>query len=159
MAAGNVEQIEPYLEPLLKSVTVSCPVELAFEVFTSRIGSWWPLGQYSIGQERARDCAIDPRVGGEVYELADDGERSPWGRVLAWDPPNRFAMTWHPGREADSAQEVEVRFLEAPEGTRVELEHRGWAALGEKAREAREGYAGGWDHVLVDCFAPACRAE
>jgi uncharacterized protein YndB with AHSA1/START domain len=159
MAASNVEPIEPYLEPLCKSVTVSCSVEHAFEVFTGRIGSWWPLAQYSVGQDRARDCAIEPKVGGEVYEVRDDGERAPWGRVLAWEPPRRFAMTWHPGREADTAQEVEVRFEDTAEGTRVQLEHRGWAVLGEKARETRESYSGGWDHVFGECFAAACGRE
>jgi uncharacterized protein YndB with AHSA1/START domain len=158
MAASKVERIEPYLEPLRKSVTVSCPVEHAFEVFTARVGSWWPLSKYSIGQERARGCAIESRVDGEVYETRDDGERFPWGRVLAWEPPRRFVMTWHPGRETDTAQEVEVRFTAAPEGgTVVELEHRGWAVLGDRAREARESYSGGWDHVLGECFLPACR--
>jgi uncharacterized protein YndB with AHSA1/START domain len=156
MGASNVERMEPYLEPLRKSVTVSCSVEHAFEVFTGRIGSWWPLSQYSIGQEQARDCAIEPREGGEVYEVGDDGARSPWGRVLAWEPPRRFVMTWHPGREADTAQEVEVRFEKIPEGTRVELEHRNWAVLGDEARETREGYSGGWDHVFGDRFVAAC---
>lgn len=157
MAASNVERIEPYLEPLRKSVTVACPVEHAFEVFTARIGSWWPLSKYSISQERARECAIEPKVGGEVYETDDDGERFPWGRVLVWDPPRRFAMTWHPGREADTAQEVEVRFTASAEGTLVELEHRGWAVLGDRAREARESYSDGWDQVLGESFPPACR--
>jgi uncharacterized protein YndB with AHSA1/START domain len=157
MATSKVERIEPYLEPLRKSVTVSCPVEHAFEVFTGRIGSWWPLSKYSIGQGRARDCAIEPRVGGDVYETHDGSERFPWGRVLVWEPPSRFVMTWHPGREADTAQEVEVRFTASPEGTLVELEHRGWAVLGDKAHQARESYSGGWDHVLGECFPPACQ--
>jgi len=159
MAASKVERIEPYLEPLRKSVTVSCSVEHAFEVFTGRISSWWPLGQYSIGQEQARDCAIVPRVGGEIYEVDERGERSPWGRVLAWDPPRRFAMTWHPGREADTAQEVEVRFEATPEGAKVELEHRNWAVLGDRARETREGYDSGWAHVFGECFVAACGRE
>jgi hypothetical protein len=156
MATSKVERIEQYLEPLRKTVTVSCSLEHAFEVFTGRIGSWWPLSKYSIGLERARDCSIEPRVGGEVFETNDDGARFPWGRVVAWEPPRRFAMTWHPGREADTAQEVEVRFVEAPEGTRVELEHRGWAVLGDKAAQARESYSGGWDHVLGACYVAAC---
>ena len=68
-------------------------------------------------------------------------------------------MTWHPGREADTAQEVEVVFKETPEGTVVELEHRGWAALGEQAKEMRKGYSGGWEHVLGECFVPACATD
>lgn len=157
MSTSNVERVEHELEPLRKSVTVACSPDLAFETFTARIASWWPLERYSISLERARDCAIEPRAGGEIYEIRDDGERCPWGRVLAWEPPQRFVMSWHPGREPESAQEVEVRFRETPEGTVVELEHRDWAKLGEGAGESRKGYDGGWAHVLGECFVDACR--
>jgi hypothetical protein len=80
--------------------------------------------------------------------------------VLAWEPPKRFVMTWHPGREADGAQELELRFAAVPGGTRVELEHRGWQALGERARETRDAYdddARGWPSVLAR-YQQACRS-
>ena len=67
-------------------------------------------------------------------------------------------MSWHPGHEPESAQEVEVRFRETPDGTTlVELEHRDWAKLGGGAGEIRKGYDGGWAHVLGECFVKACR--
>jgi uncharacterized protein YndB with AHSA1/START domain len=152
----KVEPIAPYLEPLHKAVTVKRRPEEAFEVFTAGLARWWPLARYSISQERARSCAIEPFVGGAIYEVRDDGERCAWGRVLVWEPPRRFAVTWHPGRDPDTAQEVEVRFLAEGDATRVELEHRGWAKLGERAAETRESYAGGWDVVLGAHFVPAC---
>lgn len=145
----SVEPIQPYLEPVRKSVTVPRPVGEAFDLFTAGLARWGPLATHSLGQARARTCAIEPRPGGEVYELGDDGERCPWGRVLIWEPPLRFVMTWHPGRDPDTAQEVEVRFVAERGGTRVDLEHRGWQKLGGEARETREGYDSGWVPVLA----------
>ena len=49
--------------PVRKSITVDVPVEKAFEVFTERFGSWWPVS-YSIGKSALKSAAIEPRVGG-----------------------------------------------------------------------------------------------
>jgi uncharacterized protein YndB with AHSA1/START domain len=152
----SLEPIGPYLEPVRKAVTVSRPPAEAFEIFTAGFGRWWPLQRFSIGQEHAVSCAIEPRVGGEIYEVRDDGVRFPWGRVLVWEPPQRFVMTWHPGREPEVAQEVEVRFVAAGSGARVELEHRNWLRVGPDARKLRDEYAGGWESVLGKHFVDAC---
>jgi uncharacterized protein YndB with AHSA1/START domain len=155
----TVEPIQPYLEPVRKSVTVERTPAEAFEIFTGRLAQWWPLHTYSLGQERARSCVLEPRVGGEVYELDTAGVRSSWGRVLVWEPPGRLVLSWHPGVEPEAAQEVEVRFTPNGSGTLVELEHRGWARLGARARDARDTYEGGWTGVLGEYFAGACRRE
>jgi len=153
----TVEPIQPYREPVRKSLSVPRPVTEAFALFTEGIGRWWPLATHSIGGARAQTCAIEPREGGEVYEVRDDGERCPWGRILAWEPPQRFVMAWHPGRAPDVAQEVEIRFVAEPGGTRVDLEHRGWQKLGPEAKEARESYDSGWTPVLAR-FVELCRS-
>lgn len=113
-------------------------------------------GTHSLSTVRAVDCVIEPHVGGEVYELRDDGARFSWGRVIEWEPPQRFVMTWHPGMPPDVAQQVEVRFTPEGRGTRVDLEHRGWDVLGPQADEMREGYNNGWETVFVQLFAAAC---
>ena len=155
---NKVEPIAPHLEPIRKSVTVACSVEKAFEIFTGRIASWWPVSQYSISQERTRNVVIEPRVGGRIYEERDDGETFPWGKVGVWEAPHRIVFSWHPGKDAETAQSVEVRFAAAEGGTHVELEHRGWARYGDGAEKARDSYAGGWDAVLGSHFAKACVA-
>jgi hypothetical protein len=43
---------------------------------------------------------------------------------------------------------VEVAFLPDGDGTRVELTHTGWEALGERAEQARRSYDQGWVPVL-----------
>lgn len=153
---GSVEHLTPYLEPIRKSVMVERTPAEAFEVFTGRLSSWWPRAQFSIYQANSATCGIEPRVGGDIFEVSKSGDRCIWGNVITWEPPHRFAMTWHPGREPQTAQEVELRFIAVAGGTRVELEHRGWTKLGAEAAEARKGYEGGWATVFDVCFVEAC---
>jgi uncharacterized protein YndB with AHSA1/START domain len=136
------------IEAVKKSLMVNCRPERAFEVFTREIGSWWPTGEYSIGGEKITEVVFEERVGGRIFERHSDGGEGEWGRVLAWEPPHRFVMSWYPGKDATSATELEIRFAPEGDGTRLELEHRGWEILGEQAAESRDGYDGGWPTVL-----------
>lgn len=154
----TVESFGRYFEPVRKSISVRCSPEQAFELFTTRFSTWWPLKSHSIAQEDAVACGIEPGVGGEVYEIASDGTRCRWGHVLAWDPPRRLTLYWHPGMDAQAGQEVELTFTGTDSGTRVDLEHRNWARLGEQAEAARNGYDQGWESVFVKAFAAACDA-
>jgi uncharacterized protein YndB with AHSA1/START domain len=131
-----------------KSVEVAAPVETAFRVFTEQAGSWWPLATKSVGQDEAVDLVFEPRAGGRVYERVRNGQEHDWGEILAWEPPERLVFTWHPGRAAETSQEVEVGFAPSGEGTRLELEHRGWDRLVATADEIPEHYDSGWDEVL-----------
>jgi len=144
------------LAPLVKTITVRRTPAEAFEIFTAGLARWWPFDRFSIHQADTATCAIEPRVGGRVYEVAKSGEEAPWGTVLAWEPPDRLVMAWHPGHPASSAQEVEVRFEAVAEGTRVTLEHRGWAKLGAEAEETRKSYENGWAVVFDVRFREAC---
>jgi uncharacterized protein YndB with AHSA1/START domain len=151
-------QIEPaavHVEPVRRSVTVARPVAEAFAIFTERMSEWWPFRDHSIYDSRAKAVVFEPRPGGEVYELSVAGERCAWGQILNWEPPDRFVMTWHPGRDAGSAQELEVRFRAVGAGTLVEVEHRGWQRLAERAVETRGGYDTGWTTVL-ERYLEAC---
>jgi uncharacterized protein YndB with AHSA1/START domain len=132
------------IEAIQKSVVVPLPPEKAFELFTARMGAWWPLGGRHSLFEEARTAEVEGRVGGRVYEISTDGEEGVWGTVTAWEPPHRLVYTWHPGRGEETAQEVEVLFIPDGEGTRVNLEHRGW----ERAPGKRGSYDEGWDFVL-----------
>jgi uncharacterized protein YndB with AHSA1/START domain len=145
----TVVSMTPYLEPVRKSVTVPLALDAAFHHFVHRLGSWWPLANgHSIFGERTRTCAIEPRVGGAIFEESTAGERGLWGRILHWDPPHRVEFTWFPGRAEDTAQTVELRFTAVDSGTRLDLEHRGWQHFGAEAAAIREQYDGGWGYVL-----------
>lgn len=136
------------VRPLRKSVTVRWSPEAAFRRFTDEIATWWPRRTHSVGGEAAENVIFEPRVGGRIYEVMRDGRTAVWGTVLEFEPPRRVAFSWHPGREPDTAQTVEVTFAAAGDGTLVELVHTGWEKLGDEALEMRERYDGGWTFVL-----------
>ena len=139
--------------PLLKSVVVKRPVEDAFALFTTRMGSWWPADTHSVGREKVTGVVFETRLDGRVYETTTDGEEYDWGRVLVWEPPRRFVMSWKPSPHSPAATEVEVRFTSEGDHTRVELEHRDWERLGALVAEVRANYDTGWDVVLAQLVA------
>jgi uncharacterized protein YndB with AHSA1/START domain len=142
------------LEPIRKTIEVAAPLETAFETFTEQISAWWPLDAHSIGAGRddttTESVTVEGRVDGRLFERLSNGQEADWGRLLVWEPPERLVFTWHPGADDPStATEIEVRFAPSGGGTRVELEHRGWERLGERAAQAQQGYDSGWDKVLA----------
>jgi uncharacterized protein YndB with AHSA1/START domain len=143
-------------EAIRRSVTVDASLEQAFQVFTERMGDWWPIKRYSVHENEAEVVGMEPRLGGAVFERWREGTES-WGEILVWEPPQRIAFSWHPGSDPATATEVEVVFAAEGGRTRVELEHRGWERLGERAPEVRAGYAEGWQAVLERYVEAAAR--
>ena len=94
--------------PIVRSVVVACSQEHAFRVFTERIADWWPLDQYSIGEDKAESVTIEPRVGGRILETIRDADPAEWGSILAWDPFDRVVIEWRV-RPDNPPTEVEVR--------------------------------------------------
>jgi uncharacterized protein YndB with AHSA1/START domain len=142
------------VEPIQRSVTVNRSVEDAFRVFTEGISTWWPLHKHSIeamGSNGARvpeAAVLEPREGGRLYERMTTGEEGYWGTITTWEPPHRVVISWKVNPDALAPTEIDVRFTEDGGATRVDLEHRGWERLGDKAAEGRAGYADGWEAVL-----------
>lgn len=136
------------LPPIVKQVVVKADPARAFTRFTREIQSWWPLASHSVFGGEAESLVFEERVGGRILERAPGGRECSWGTVLEYDPPRRVVFTWHPGREAPTAQTVELVF--APEGdrTRVTLTHSGWEHFGSGAKQAHGAYPLGWRYVL-----------
>jgi uncharacterized protein YndB with AHSA1/START domain len=140
------------VEPIQRSVIVNRSVEDAFRVFTEGISKWWPLQTHSIeAMDRGgvpTEAVLEPREGGRLYERMSTGEEGYWGTITTWEPPHRVVISWKVNPEALAPTEIDVRFTEEDGSTRVDLEHRGWERLGEKAAESRASYADGWKSVF-----------
>lgn len=153
------------MEPIRRSVTVGLDRERAFTLFTREMGSWWPVEMHSRAVDEFADedlkverVEFQARVGGLVLEHTSDGRALPWGEVLAWEPPERFVLAWHPSSSDRPPTEVEVRFTAGADGTLVELEHRGWERLGPEFAEVRGGYDSGWAPTMERFRAAAAQA-
>jgi uncharacterized protein YndB with AHSA1/START domain len=130
-----------------KSAIVDATPEKAFEVFTEGIATWWPIETHSI---QAETVVFETGPQGRVYERMSTGEEAHWANVTAWEPPHRLVLEWKVDTDAVAPTEIEIRFTPEGEGTRVDLEHRGFEALGKDAEEAHKSYSNGWPTVFQD---------
>lgn len=140
------------IAPVTCSIEVKASAVRAFDLFARNMGAWWPRGKTPAGRPHV-DLVIEPRQDGRWFERDADGRETPWGKVLAWDPPRRLVLGWQLDQQfrfdARLLMEVEIRFEDlAGGGTRVSLEHRDLEQLGADA----ELYAGkirsGWPERL-----------
>lgn len=153
---------EEAVEPIRRTVTVRIDAERAFDLFTSGMGTWWPVDAYSRAvNEFAADrvtverLEFQARLGGSLLEHLSDGRTLPWAEVVAWHPPHRVALSWRPHSLPEPPTELVVMFTQTEGRTVVELEHRGWDRLSTSFRaEIYEVYARGWVTTL-DRFAAA----
>ena len=117
------------------TVTVTVAPAIAFEVFTTETDLWWRRGpQYRVAGRRPGTLAFEPRLGGRLFEAYDgaDGPRTHVaGTITAWEPGARLAFEWRGSNFAPGeVTHVTVTFTATESGgTRVVLEHAGFAAL------------------------------
>ncbi len=141
------------IAPVRKTIRVNASAARAFDVFTAGLGKWWPR-DHGIGKLPMKEAVMEPRLGGKWYELAEDGSRADVGKIIVWEPPQRFVMTWDINSQwkpdTTVGSEVEVRFVaEGASVTRVELEHRKFEQLGaEGGAKLRRDVDGGWPTML-----------
>ncbi len=137
-------------------IVVGAPIERAFRVFVEKFDRVKPREHNMLAAEIA-ETVFEPRVGGHIYDRGVDGSECRWARVLAYEPPDRVVFSWdispqwRPETDLEKCSEVEVRFVsEAPERTRVELEHRNLDRHGENWEGLRDGIASpdGWPLYL-----------
>jgi uncharacterized protein YndB with AHSA1/START domain len=148
----TLQMIRP--APVRKSITVNADAACAFEVFTDRIGIWWPHS-HTIGSSPQKNIVLEPRAGGRWFEIGEDGSECTWGKVLAWEPPVRLLLAWQINGnwkyDPDLVTEVEVTFTPVgKDTTRVDLEHRNLERFGDKAEPVRNAIdsEGGWTQIL-----------
>jgi uncharacterized protein YndB with AHSA1/START domain len=128
------------------SVVVAVDVAAAFEVFTRETDLWWRRGpRFRIAGHRPGLLQFEAGVGGRLFETfeTESGEKVfVVGHVTAWEPPSRLMLEWRNANFAPSERtEIEVLFEPVAAGTRVIVQHRGWASL-RPDHPARHGLTG-----------------
>ncbi len=137
-----------------KEVIVNASQEKAFCVFTEGFDSWWPKTHH-IAKVEMKESVMETKLGGRWYERGIDGSECEWGKVIAWEPPKRFALTWQLTADyqydPNFQTEVEVTFDSMGEGkTRVTLEHKNLDRYGKDMEKVKSsvGSEGGWGGIM-----------
>jgi uncharacterized protein YndB with AHSA1/START domain len=150
------------IAPVSRVVCTRAPQARAFDIFTMQMGRWWPRGQ-TVASQPHSDLVLEPRAGGRWFERDADGRETLWGKVLAWEPPERILLAWQLDAERrydpNLITEVDIRFSPEPNGgTQVSLEHRNL----ERFRKDRDHWvaaiADGWA-TMLDRFKALVEAE
>jgi uncharacterized protein YndB with AHSA1/START domain len=126
---------------VIVSLRVAASPLRAFEVFTGEIGDWWvPNGLFMLTPRGDGRLRFEPGEGGRLVTTLPDGEEHEVGRITAWQPGERLALSWRQASFAPGeATEVEIRFEPVGDETRVTVEHRGWDSI-PQAHAARHGF-------------------
>ncbi len=146
------------IEPLRLSYEIDCPPEHAFDVWTTRLTSWWPRGHSASG-DPGTTPRLEPGLGGRLFERTADGTEIDWGEITVWEPPTRLGYLWHIAQDRGQATDVQLTFVDLGHGrTRLDIVHSGWEALGDEALQWRKANTGGWNGLIPSFLAAATTA-
>jgi uncharacterized protein YndB with AHSA1/START domain len=122
--------IPPASDLVTVSVTVPTDPATAFAIFTTETDLWWRSGPWLGGRFMEE---VESPSGPQVFTM---------GSITVWQPPERFQFEWQgvnfaPGESTS----VRVVFEAVPTGTRVTVQHSGWAKLraDHPVRHGKEG--------------------
>jgi Activator of Hsp90 ATPase homolog 1-like protein len=130
------------MDPIRQSFVVDATPELAFEVFTLGMGSWWDPA-YTPDRDSYEGIAIGAEAGAPIAMVHGDSTY-PWGNVTVWEPGVRYAQTFWLAMDPAHPSTLEVTFAAEGPGTRVEFEHGGW---NDENASYRDKYRD-WAHLL-----------
>jgi uncharacterized protein YndB with AHSA1/START domain len=123
------------------SLRVKAAPERAFTAFVNDIGVWWQANpMFAFTPRDPGVLAFEPGEGGRLTTTLASGKVFEIGQIRAWEPPRRLVFGWRQAAfEPGQDTEVEVRFDEVGDETRVTVEHRGWDSV-PAAHVARHGF-------------------
>ncbi|MFI4975431.1 MAG: SRPBCC domain-containing protein [Caulobacterales bacterium] len=126
---------------VLVALRVRATPQRAFEAFTAEIGAWWrPNGLFAFTPRDPGVIAFEPGPDGRLTETLASGMVFEIGKVRAWEPPSRLVFGWRQASFApDQDTEVEVRFDQVGEETRITVQHFGWDSVPQQ-HVARHGF-------------------
>lgn len=132
-----------------KEIVVERSRDDAFRIFTTEMAQWWPTATHSIHGDAVTDVLFETHVDGRIAEVTTDGAIVEWGRVLEWDAPGGFTVSWKPNLDAGAHRSTWVICFESigDEITRIELVHSGFEGF-DDPDAIRAQYEPGWDLVL-----------
>ena len=129
---------------VLVALRVKATPERAFAVFTAEIGQWWRPNGYSFDFTPRSPGVIVVRAGpgaaGRLIETLPNGKMFEVGKIRVWEPPHRLVFGWRQAAfTPDQDTQVEIRFEDVGDETRITVVHTGWDSVPAK-HVARHGF-------------------
>jgi hypothetical protein len=131
---------------MAKSVVLPLAPVAAFELFTQKIGEWWPADRRHTQDPTSEIFLLES---GRFYERARDGREVELGYVRSWDFPNRILLDFFVATGPEKPTEVEIAFAAQGDGTQVTVMHRPKPASEALWTERAPRYERSWDAVLA----------
>jgi hypothetical protein len=145
----------PGIEPLRLSYEIDCSHRHAFEVWTTRLSTWWPKGHSASGDPNTV-AMLEPLLGGRIFERTAAGVEIDWGVITLWNPPLELGYQWHITRDPSEATDVTLHFVDIGDNrTRLDIVQTGWERLGAQGVEFRNANSSGWNTLLPSFVALA----
>src|SRR5215204_5713171 len=86
--------MSPSDDPIVRrQIVVDASVDQAFSTFVERFGDFKPK-EHNLLAAPLTTTTFEPRVGGNIVDVAEDGSECRWARVLAYEPPDRVVFSW-----------------------------------------------------------------
>lgn len=145
------------IDPIIHSLKVGYSPKQAFHLFVDKFSSWYPK-MYTWSGEKLETIEIGTHEGARCFERGPHHFETDWGRVLAYQPPERLVFSWQisynrvPIPDPGQASEIEVTFtgIEDEQSTEITLRHYKFEQHGEDGANYREALASpeGWPYML-----------
>jgi len=121
------------LAPIVHDLRLACPVEVAFDTYTRRIGEWWPP-RFTAHAATFSGLVVEPGAGGRVVATYG-AQQQESGRVTVWEPTAHLAHTFTLAQPPGTSSHVRVDLRSVRHGgTALRLEHGGWAPGSDAVR-------------------------
>jgi hypothetical protein len=117
----------------------------AFDLFTQRIGEWWPPDRRHSGDPNSEIFLLES---GRFYERTDQGLEIELGCVRDWRLAERILIDFFIATGPERPTEVEIAFSPQGNGTRVVVTHRPKPSSEALWTQYATRYAQSWDAVL-----------
>ena len=131
---------------IVKSVTLPLAPLAAFDLFTRRIGEWWPPDRRHTEDPASEIFLLQS---GRFYERASDGREVELGHVRSWDLPHRILLDFFIASGPEKPTEVEIAFAPKGNGTEVTVTHRPKPSSEMLWAKRAPSYGRSWDVTLA----------
>jgi hypothetical protein len=131
---------------MVKSVLLPLAPRAAFELFTRKIGEWWPSDRRHTRDSKSEIFLLET---GRFFERARDGHEVELGLVRLWDVPHRILLDFFIATSPEKPTEVEIAFIAKGGGTEVVVTHRPKPSSEALWTGRAPNFASSWDAVLA----------